>query len=941
MIKTPPHTFGKFVGFLFILCTSWCVPATLRAQALKQLSLTADQHEVSAFVGADGTALASVGSLPLVALEVDGRQLTSATAGSVMDITFAPQPGFTPGIKGVLRFTNVSPDTVVLANVVPLGRAGKSVYITGKGKHGLSRSHLFLPDRVPVNCILPDNAWELGYSGTPLGEGLSVCALVRRDRSSAQKATLGRFETTIAPGGSIDYHLFADTYTGDWQQGIKKIFQERYLYDVDTFDNSLFEREDLKWIRHTYVMHLIMAWDKFYYDSGTGQSGLPAFIERGKRLYGGDDVIGLWPTWPTLGIDQRNQFDLFRDLPGGMAGIRRDAAYCRNQGTAFFLCYNPWDESTRDEGHMDGLYDLIVQTGADGVVLDTRGGSSVELQEAADRAKPGVIMYSEGFAVPKDMQGIVSGRVHNALYYPPMLNLNKFIKPEFTIYRVAELAKEPIKREFATAFFNGYGTELNIFAPGQPDWVDEQYRYLGRTSRILRQNTHNFLSNDYTPLIPTLVDSVYVNRWSLAEKTLYTIYSIKPEGLHEPLFEVDPTAATHFVDLWNHEEVTPVERDGRHYAVAKVHAFDRFDLGTNNEGEVGCIAQLPIELDVSMHTNTLHIAASRGNAIKVWAGIPDYEKKPVELTVDRHELDIFEHFGRHEGKLVVQLFDDGILLDERVVSIKAGTPRLASRVSPSPGTGSTEGMVEIPAGAFVFHATNGDEFISYPKHNEGQSFTFPGFWMDKYPVTNADFLRFMEASGYQPSDTANFLKHWRNGRPARGEERYPVVYVSYEDARAYARWAGKRLPTELEWQYASQTPDGREWPWSKDTEHIARELEPVTNSLTVYKIKGIDPKLANLGDGKPYPVGRYRRGANPYGLEDLVGSVWQLTNDVYKSGSYTYVMMKGGSYFNPTSSWWYVQGGPRELHYRQYLLRVSQGFERNATVGFRCVKDKQ
>ena len=80
-------------------------------------------------------------------------------------------------------------------------------------------------------------------------------------------------------------------------------------------------------------------------------------------------------------------------------------------------------------------------------------------------------------------------------------------------------------------------------------------------------------------------------------------------------------------------------------------------------------------------------------------------------------------------------------------------------------------------------------------------------------------------------------------------------------------------------------------------------------------------------------------GANPYGLQDLVGSVWQLTNDVYMSGSHRYIMMKGGSYFKPSSSCWYVQGRPRELHYRQFLLRVSQGFERNATVGFRCMKD--
>jgi formylglycine-generating enzyme required for sulfatase activity len=113
----------------------------------------------------------------------------------------------------------------------------------------------------------------------------------------------------------------------------------------------------------------------------------------------------------------------------------------------------------------------------------------------------------------------------------------------------------------------------------------------------------------------------------------------------------------------------------------------------------------------------------------------------------------------------------------------------------------------------------------------------------------------------------------------------------------------------------------------------------VTSTLTVSQIEGIDPTHCNLGDGKLYPVGKYPKGANPYGLEDLVGCVWQLTNDIYFNGSYRYIILKGGSVFKPSSSWWYVQGGPRELHYRQQLLRVSEGFERSATVGFRCVKD--
>ena len=113
----------------------------------------------------------------------------------------------------------------------------------------------------------------------------------------------------------------------------------------------------------------------------------------------------------------------------------------------------------------------------------------------------------------------------------------------------------------------------------------------------------------------------------------------------------------------------------------------------------------------------------------------------------------------------------------------------------------------------------------------------------------------------------------------------------------------------------------------------------ITNTLSTTAIEGIDSSRCNLGDGILHAVGSYPAGINPFGLQDLVGSVWQLTNDEYMNGSYKYIILKGGSYFKPSSSWWYVQGGPRELHYRQQLLRVSPGFERNATVGFRCVSD--
>ncbi|MDQ3681811.1 MAG: sulfatase-modifying factor protein, partial [Bacteroidota bacterium] len=604
--------------------------AITQGQELQNISLNPGQKSIESFTAGKKT-LKPKGQVPLVSFEIDKKLISSVNTDARITLSFSQEEGFKPGYKGIITFKNISKDTIRLSNVVPFGTADKLIYITGKGDHSLSRTHLFLPGKSPVNVIVPDNAWEMGYSAFNLSREQSICALVRRDINSLDKATRRRFETVIAPGGSVKYNFYADVYLGEWQQGLRKIFQERYLYDVSSFDNSLFERQDLKWIRHTYVMHLIMAWDKLYYNNEDNNFHLAEFLKRGKRLYGGDDAIGIWPTWPTLGLDQRNQFDMFRDLPGGLAQIRNMADTSRKYGTAFFVCYNPWDESTRSEGHMTGLADIIKNTSADGVVLDTRGGSSIELQQAADSVRKGVIMYSEGMAVPKDMQGIVSGRVHNALYYPPLLNLNKLIKPEFAIYRVAELFKERIKREFATSFFNGYGTELNIFAPGQPEWAEQQYKYLGRTSRILRENTYNFTSKKYTPLINVNAPNIYVNKWVHNDKTIYTIYSILPEGFKDLLFEVEPTTRTHYVDLWHHKELTPIKKNGKYYIEAEVSSFNKSDLGTNNEGEVDCIAEFPIVLATKLNGDVLSVSSNEGTNIKIWAGAPDYEKKPHEL----------------------------------------------------------------------------------------------------------------------------------------------------------------------------------------------------------------------------------------------------------------------------------------------------------------------
>jgi len=920
---------GKFYVSIVLVLSTYTI---LCAQEIKRMVI--DQFMVNGIELTNG-AKSSIQS-PIVSyhLKKNGIPVSSTQ----VQLAISEEGTFANSLKYSVVFKNISNDTIALQNIVPLGESKNKVYITGLGNHPLSRTHIFLPQRKPVNVIVPDNAWELGYSCTDLGD-LQLYALARRNPSSIHKGTKKRFETILFPGGSVGYNIYFDVCRGDWHEALRKAFQGKMLYDVERFDNSLYQRSDLAWIKKAYVMHLLMAWDKSYYDANTGRFNLQSFVKKGQSIFGGDDVVCLWPTWPTLGMDQRNQFDMYRSLPGGLPAIRAIADSLRRMGTKFFVAYNPWDASTRSEGHLQGLEMLIRETSADGVVLDTQGESSKELQAAADKAKNGVIMYSEGMAVPKNMNGIVAGRVHNALYYPPLLNLNKLIKPDFAIFRVAEVYKEPILREYAVSFFNGYGTEINQFAPGHPDWEDEQYRFLGKTTMILRENSGNFRSNDFTPLIGTTHDSVWVNCWPMNNKTIYTVFNLKPEGYHGPLFKATSRKQFHWVDLWNHRILVPAQKDSVYSLDADLPSFDSKYLGTNNEGTVGCIAELPEIIQLKRDGNLLFYSTTQECILKFWAGDPAYDKKPLEINSQKGEINITKEFGAFEGKIIAQAFRGDQLIDESILKIATGEPILITTVEKTPTTTSPpKGMVKVPHGKFTYRSSHGDEFIRYPNDREGKTFDMPEFYMDQFPITNQQFKEFLDASHYVPSDTNNFLKHWKKRQITAGQEDFPVTYVSYEDARAYARWTGKRLPTEVEWQYAAQTSQLSEWPW-RQTKPVTRKEEVVTETLTVTSLEGIDPKMCNLGNGKLYPVGSYPRGANPFGLQDLVGSVWQMTNEIYESGSYRYIMMKGGSYFKPSSSWWYVQGGPRELHYKQFLLRVSQGFERNATVGFRCVKD--
>lgn len=161
--------------------------------------------------------------------------------------------------------------------------------------------------------------------------------------------------------------------------------------------------------------------------------------------------------------------------------------------------------------------------------------------------------------------------------------------------------------------------------------------------------------------------------------------------------------------------------------------------------------------------------------------------------------------------------------------------------------------IRIPAGEFIMGTDRG---LANEQDKPQHTRFVEAFEMRKYPVTNAEYARFVAAMGHRPP------LHWDGGRMRPGALLTPVTMVSWYDAAAYCDWAGARLPAEAEWEKAARGEDGRRWPWGERME--------VDNLNTYYSV------------GSVTDVTRYPAGASPYGVFDMAGNVSEWTADEFK-----------------------------------------------------------
>jgi formylglycine-generating enzyme required for sulfatase activity len=212
---------------------------------------------------------------------------------------------------------------------------------------------------------------------------------------------------------------------------------------------------------------------------------------------------------------------------------------------------------------------------------------------------------------------------------------------------------------------------------------------------------------------------------------------------------------------------------------------------------------------------------------------------------------------------------------------------------------------------------------SHPQREHSHTMSVGPFYMDRFPVTALNYSAFLEDTGFQPKDDYRWLKNWNGSHtPPAGVEDLPVTYISLDEARAFCKWRGARLPHSYEWQYAAQGNDGRMYPWGSKKD---QSKFPVMGQMHDYP--------------GPEPIGRYPDGASPFGVEGLVGNVWQYTDEFYDDHTRA-VLLRGSSNYYPTGSHWYFPHALELNTHNKYFL-MDDRYERAGTVGFRCVVDAQ
>lgn len=559
------------------------------------------------------------------------------------------------------------------------------------------------------------------------------------------------------------------------------------------YTGANYDKPEFAWMQRCFAFAKVMLFDREFLNPETGEFQDQKWLDRMETEFGGIDALALWQAYPRIGIDTRNQFDHYRMVPGGLPALKALVERIQARGIRVVLAYNPWDSGTRRETKSDvgALADLVAAAGFDGIFLDTLPDGGREMRPAMDRVRPGVVLESE-LALP--IQAIPDHHASWAQWFndseAPGVLRNKWFERRHMLHMIRRWDLDH-SGELHMAWMNGAGVFLwqNIFGSWN-GWMDRDKSILRSMLPIQRRFARHFTDGQWKPLVDTSSDHIYASRWTLDGIKLWTIVNRDKGNAEAYLMGVSSDPSVRLFDL-----VRGVEVDHGHVTIP-----GRW---------IGCIVGMPTRLINDDFRKFLTDQAAR--FAKARNGMERAEPMPVRVTpepsVSRRPL-----VGMKE--------------------VIPGTYEIQSRMR-------VRECGEYGYGQFLGGGSVGLHQIRQVR----RTIKVRRSYVMEREVTNKEFHGFLRASNYKPLSSENFLAHWVKGAPKSGDENIPVTHVSLEDARAYAKWAKLRLPTEDEWYLAVEAhrfPTGYIWNWTESEHHDGHTSFSILKGGWEKSVKGSD-----------------------------------------------------------------------------------------------------
>jgi formylglycine-generating enzyme required for sulfatase activity len=671
------------------------------------------------------------------------------------------------------------------------------------------------------------------------------------------------------------------------------------------YDPARYDLPALKWAQSSFMQPQMMVHDRFFYDPVANKYTVDRYLDDLDKRYGGIDAVLIWATYPNMGVDDRNQLDMVRSMPGGVEGVRKMVADFHRRGVRVLFPMMMWDQGTRkpELPWPDAIADLMRQIDADGINGDTQDGVPQAFSLAAEKINHPLAFEPEESADDESLAWDVLNWGQYNFQFVPTVDRYRWLEARHQVNIQGRWLRDKTD-DLQFAFFNGEGWESWENVWGIWNGITPRDAEATRRVATIERAIAPFLvSKDWEPFYPMRRYGVFASRWPLGDQTLWTIVNRNEFNVSEAQMTVPYKQGMRYFDLYHGVELNP--------KITAEGATLEFAAEAHGYGAILAIT-----------------GAADANTQTLLAKMKAMTEKPLASY-------------SHEWEPIAQ----------KLVEIPS-TPKSAT---------APEGMIRIDGGDFDFRVEGieiegSDDVgvdVQYSWEDSARRFhehtmKLNSFFIDKYPVTNAEFKKFLDSTHYHPADDLNFLKDWMDGSYPGGSANKPVTWVSLEDARAYAKWAGKRLPHEWEWQYAAQGNDNRIYPWGNcDWVPPIPRTVPVTAPLPPgAACNWIDPKdspapFADRGRVMlpASDVDAHPTGASPFGVMDMVGNVWQWT-DEYVDEHTRAAIVRGGSHYRPIGSIWYFPQAYKNNEHGKLLL-MAPSYDRSGAIGFRCVKDAE